>query len=55
MYNKVPTDLNFVEREKDVEQFWEREHIFEKSVDSRKEGETYTLDVYKRQVPCSPQ
>ena len=43
MYNKVPTDLNFVEREKDVEQFWEREHIFEKSIDSRKEGETYTF------------
>ena len=30
MYDKVPTDLKFVEREKEVEKFWEDEHIFEK-------------------------
>ena len=28
MYNKVPTDLKFVEREKEVEKFWEDAHIF---------------------------
>ena len=28
MYDKVPTDLKFVEREKEVEKFWEDEHIF---------------------------
>ena len=33
MYNKVSTNLNFVEREKQVEEFWRNEHIFEKSVD----------------------
>lgn len=27
MYDKVPTDLKFVEREKEVEKFWEAEHI----------------------------
>ena len=27
MYDKVPTDLKFVEREKEVEKFWEDEHI----------------------------
>ena len=31
MYQKVATDLNFVEREKEVEKFWEDNHIFEKS------------------------
>ena len=35
MYNKVPTDLKFVEREKEVEKFWETEHIFEKSIKMR--------------------
>lgn len=43
MYEKVETNLNFVEREKKIEQFWKENHIFEKSVDSRKEGETYTF------------
>ena len=32
-----------VEREKNIEKFWADNHIFEKSVDSRKEGETYTF------------
>ena len=41
MYQKVPTSLNFVEREKDVERFWKERHIFEKSIDSRREGPTY--------------
>ncbi len=43
MYNKVSTDMNFVEREKKIEQFWAENRIFEKSIDSRKEGETYTF------------
>ena len=43
MYEKVPTDLNFVEREKRIEQFWQDHHIFEKSVETRKQGETYTF------------
>ncbi len=43
MYNKVSTDMNFVEREKKVEQFWAENRIFEKSIESRKEGETYTF------------
>ena len=41
IYKKVPTDLKFVEREKEVEEFWDREHIFEKSIEDRKGGETY--------------
>lgn len=43
MYQKVSTDLKFVDREKEVEKFWEENHIFEKSMDNRKEGETYTF------------
>ena len=43
MYQKVLTNLNFVEREKKTEEFWRENHIFEKSIDSRKEGETYTF------------
>ena len=43
MYKKVSTDLNFVEREKAVEKFWKENRIFEKSMENRKEGETYTF------------
>ena len=43
MYNKVPTDLNFVAREKEVEKFWEDNHIFQKSIDNRKKAKTYTF------------
>jgi isoleucyl-tRNA synthetase len=43
MYKKVSTNLNFVEREKETEKFWKDNDIFEKSMDSRKEGETYTF------------
>ena len=43
MYQKVSTNLNFVEREKKTEEFWKENHIFEKSMEHRKEGETYTF------------
>lgn len=43
MYNKVDTNLNFVDREKNVEKFWKDNDIFQKSMDSRREGETYTF------------
>ena len=33
MYNKVPTDLKFIEREKKVEKFWKDNDIFQKSID----------------------
>ena len=35
MYKKVSTDMNFVGREKEVEKFWEENHIFEKSIEER--------------------
>ena len=43
LYEKVQTDLNFVEREKEVEKFWKDNKIFEKSIETRKQGETYTF------------
>ena len=43
MYQKVSTNLNFVDREKKTEQFWKENHIFEKSMEQRKQGETYTF------------
>ena len=43
MYEKVSSTMNFVEREKKTEQFWRENKIFEKSIESRKAGETYTF------------
>ena len=43
MYKKVSTDLNFVEREKEVLKFWKENDIFRKSIDERKDGETFTF------------
>ncbi len=43
MYQKVSTDLNFVDREKGIEEFWKENDIFRKSMENRKEGPTYTF------------
>ncbi len=43
MYRKVEKDLNFVQREKETEKFWSDNRIFEKSMENRKEGPTYTF------------
>ncbi|MCR4739996.1 MAG: isoleucine--tRNA ligase [Lachnospiraceae bacterium] len=43
MYKKVSTDLGFVEREKEIEKFWADNDIFRKSMENRREGETYTF------------
>ncbi len=43
MYRKVETNLNFVDREKETQKFWKENKIFEKSMENRKEGETYTF------------
>lgn len=43
MYNKVSSDLNFVAREKEIEKFWDEHHIFEKSIENRKNCEPYTF------------
>ncbi len=43
MYKKVDTNLNFVQREKQVEKFWKENGIFEKQIDSRRKGESYVF------------
>lgn len=43
VYKKVDASLRFVEREKEVEQFWKENKVFEQSVESRKNGPTYTF------------
>lgn len=43
MYDKVSTDLSFVDREKEVVEFWKKNNIFEKSMENRKDGENYTF------------
>ena len=43
MYRQVDKNLNFVDREKAVEKFWADNDIFKKSIDTRKEGPTYTF------------
>ena len=45
LYEKVSADMNFVEREKKTEKFWKDNDIFRKSMENRKEGETYTLSL----------
>ena len=41
MYDKVSTDMNFVQRENEISKFWADNHIFEKSIENRKDNETY--------------
>ena len=43
MYQSVSPNVNFVEQEKKIEAFWEEEHIFEKSIESRKKGTPYVF------------
>ena len=43
MYKKVESDLNFVQREKQIKQFWKDNKIFEKSIDMRSKAESYVF------------
>lgn len=43
MYEKVSSDFDFVSREKVILGFWEKNHIFEKSVKLREGQQTYTF------------
>lgn len=41
MFDKVSTDLNFINRENKIRQFWKDNHIFEKSIETRAKGTPY--------------
>lgn len=43
MYNKVETNLNFVEREKKIEKFWAENEIFAKSITLREGAPSFTF------------
>ncbi len=43
MYKKVESDLNFVQREKQIKQFWKDNKIFEKSIDMRSKANSYVF------------
>ena len=42
-YKKVDANLDFVQREKKIEQFWKDHCIFQKSIDIREGGDVYTF------------
>ena len=43
MYSKVPTNVNFVEREREVLRFWQERDVFKRSIEGREGGENYTF------------
>ncbi len=43
MYKKVENNLNFVQREKQIEQLWKDKDIFNKSMSTRSKGESYVF------------
>lgn len=43
VYNNISPNVNFVEEEKKIEKFWSDNKIFEKSIESRKDGEPYVF------------
>ena len=43
MYKKVDTNLNFVDRELAVLEFWKEHNVFEESIKSREGCETFTF------------
>jgi len=43
VYNKVDTNLNFVEREKEIEKFWEEHDIFKKQVHQHEDADVFTF------------
>lgn len=43
MYKKVDTSLNFVEREKEVLEFWKANKVFEKTIELREGAPAYTF------------
>jgi isoleucyl-tRNA synthetase len=43
MYQKVPTNLSFVEREKEILQFWQDKQIFQRSMQQREHGPEFTF------------
>ena len=43
MFKKVDSNMNFVEREREVEDFWKKEDIFQKSIEEHKGDGSYVF------------
>ncbi len=43
MFEKVSTELNFVEREKEVEKLWRERNVFKRSIDQREGCDVFTF------------
>jgi isoleucyl-tRNA synthetase len=43
LYKKVETNLNFVDREKNIEHFWKEKDIFKKSIEQREGSPAFTF------------
>ncbi len=43
MYKSISPNVNFVEQEKEIADFWEKEQIFKKSIDSHAKGTPYVF------------
>ncbi len=43
LYEKVSTNLNFVDREKEIEKFWRENKVFQQSMDTREGAQEYTF------------
>ncbi len=43
MYDPISSNVNFVEQEKKIEEFWRENKIFEKSIEERKNGTPYVF------------
>ncbi len=43
MYKDVSNNLDFVARERQMNEFWKENHIFERSIENRAEGENFTF------------
>lgn len=53
MYKKVENNLNFVEREKQIEQLWKDKDIFNKSMDTRKKARAMYFTTVLRRLTAS--
>jgi isoleucyl-tRNA synthetase len=53
MYKKVPTNMSFVEREKEVLQFWQDNTIFKRSIELRADGPDSPFSMARRRPMAS--
>ena len=53
MYTKVDSSLDFVERENNIREFWNKKNIFDKQTELRKDGDKFVFTTVRRQQMVS--